>query len=144
MVMVFNDTFNAISVISWWSLIPAENHPHVASYWHTSIFRTKWMIKFYDKWGLFSYFMVRTNTSSLDDDVHFVLDKHDKLDLYCATNNCSRVDVSLYSDILSWFRTNQYLLLLLSNTCLAEKRQNTDFIVLGLTLPAFEPTIYHH
>jgi hypothetical protein len=80
----------------------------------------------------------------LDDDVHFVLDKHDKLDFYCTTNNSSRVDVSLYSDILSWFRTNQYLLLLLSNTCLAEKRQNTDFIVLGLTLPAFEPTIYHH
>ena len=39
MVMVFNDTFNDISVISWWSVlllgetgVPGENHPHVASY----------------------------------------------------------------------------------------------------------------
>ena len=39
MVMVLNDTFNAISVISWWSVlllrgtgVPGENHPHAASY----------------------------------------------------------------------------------------------------------------
>ena len=66
-----------------------------------------------------------------------------QLDFYCATNNSSRVDVLLYSDILSWFRANQSLFLLLSTACLAEKRLNTDFIVFGLTPPAFEPTIYH-
>jgi len=39
MALVLNDTFNAISVISWWSVLlllgtgaPRENHPHVASY----------------------------------------------------------------------------------------------------------------
>jgi len=39
MVMVFSNTFNTISVISWWSVlllegtgVPGENHPHVASY----------------------------------------------------------------------------------------------------------------
>ena len=40
--MVFNATFNNISVISWWSVllmeetgIPRENHPPVASNWQT-------------------------------------------------------------------------------------------------------------
>ena len=43
-----------------------------------------------------------------NDDVHFVLDKPDKLDFYCATNNSSRVDVWLYLDIFSWFLANQH------------------------------------
>ena len=41
-VMVFNTTFNNISVISWWSVllveetrVPRENHPPVASHWQT-------------------------------------------------------------------------------------------------------------
>ena len=34
-----------------------------------------------------------------------------------------RVDMSLYSDTLSWFRANQSLLLLLNAACLAEKQQ---------------------
>ena len=40
--MVFNTTFNNISVISWWSVllveetrVPGENHRHVASHWLT-------------------------------------------------------------------------------------------------------------
>jgi hypothetical protein len=40
--MVFNATFNNISVISWWSVLlveetggPGENHWHVASHWQT-------------------------------------------------------------------------------------------------------------
>ena len=42
MFMVFNATFNNISVISWWSVllveetgVPGENHRHVASHWQT-------------------------------------------------------------------------------------------------------------
>jgi hypothetical protein len=40
--MVFNATFNNISVISWWYVLlveetgrPGENHLPVASHWHT-------------------------------------------------------------------------------------------------------------
>jgi len=40
--MVFNATFNNISVISWWSVllveetrVPGENHRPAASYWQT-------------------------------------------------------------------------------------------------------------
>ena len=40
--MMFNATFNNISVISWWSVllveetrVPVENHQPVASHWHT-------------------------------------------------------------------------------------------------------------
>jgi hypothetical protein len=40
--MVFNATFNNISVISWWSVllveetwVPGENHRPVASHWQT-------------------------------------------------------------------------------------------------------------
>ena len=38
-------------------------------------------------------------------------------------NNSPRVDMSLHSDTLSWFRANQYLLFLLNAACLAEKQQ---------------------
>ena len=38
-------------------------------------------------------------------------------------NNSSRVNGSLHSDILFWFRANQSLPFLLSATCLAEKQQ---------------------
>ena len=40
--MVFNATFNNISVISWWSVllvedtrVPGENHRHITSHWQT-------------------------------------------------------------------------------------------------------------
>ena len=42
MIMVFNATFNNISVILWWYFLlveetrgPGENHIHVASHWQT-------------------------------------------------------------------------------------------------------------
>jgi len=38
-------------------------------------------------------------------------------------NNSPRVDMSPYSDTLSWFRANQSLLFLLSAASLAEKQQ---------------------
>ena len=48
-------------------------------------------------------------------------------------NNSSWVDMSPYSDILSRFRTNKSVLLLLNDTYLAEKQQMP--IVLSLILP---------
>ena len=56
-------------------------------------------------------------------------------------NKSPRVDMSLHSDTLFWFRANQYLLFLLNAACLAEK-QNINFIVFGLTRPRPEPMIY--
>ena len=38
-------------------------------------------------------------------------------------NNNPRIDMSLYSDTLFWFRANQSLLFLLNAACLAEKHQ---------------------
>jgi hypothetical protein len=38
-------------------------------------------------------------------------------------NNCPRVDVSLHSSILSWFRGDQSILLLLQPVCLVGKQQ---------------------
>ena len=49
--------------------------------------------------------------------------------------------MSLHSDTLFWFRTNQYLLFLLNAAFLAEK-QHTPILVFGLTRPGLEPTIY--
>jgi len=43
--------------------------------------------------------------------VHFVLDQHAGLDFYSA--HCPRIDMSLHSDTLFWFRVNQSLLFLL-------------------------------
>ena len=58
-------------------------------------------------------------------------------------NNSLWVDMSLHSDTLIWFRANQSLLFLLTAACLEEKQAtNTNFIVLGLTWPGLEPTIY--
>jgi hypothetical protein len=45
-------------------------------------------------------------------------------------NNSLRIDMSLHSDTLSWFRANQSLLFLLNAAYLVEKQQNTNFIVL--------------
>ena len=51
-------------------------------------------------------------------------------------NNSPRIDTSLHSDTLSWFRANQSLLFLLNAAYLAEKL--SGLIRLGL-----EPMIYH-
>jgi hypothetical protein len=43
-----------------------------------------------------------------DDEVHFVLDQHVQLDFYSASSlNRMQIDMSPYSDILSWFRAKQ-------------------------------------
>jgi hypothetical protein len=46
-----------------------------------------------------------------------------QLDFYSAISLKHGIDMSLHSDILSWFRANQSLLLLLNAACLAEKQQ---------------------
>jgi hypothetical protein len=79
--------------------------------------------------------MARTSFWWDDDEVRFVLDQHAELDIY---SNSPRVNMSLHSDTLFWFRANQSLLLLLSAACLTEKQQ----IPIGLTPPGLEPTIY--
>ena len=51
-----------------------------------------------------------------------------ELDFYSASwvahwNNSLRVDMSLHSDTLFWFRNNKSLLFLLNAVCLADKQQ---------------------
>ena len=50
--------------------------------------------------------------------------------------------MSLYSDILFWFRANESLLFLVNAACLAEKQHIPIFIIFGFTRPGLEPTIY--
>ena len=57
-------------------------------------------------------------------------------------NNSRRVDMSLHSDTLFWFRANQSLLFLLNAACLGKKQQIPIFKVFCLTRLGFEPTIY--
>ena len=61
-----------------------------------------------------------------DDDVHFALDQHAKLDFYSASSletTVRGIDMSPHSDTLFWFWVNQSLLLLHNAECLAEKQQ---------------------
>ena len=53
----------------------------------------------------------------------------------CCLTPIQRVDMSLHSDTLFWFRTNQSLLLLPNAACLAEKYQFYNFFGVW-----FEPT----
>jgi hypothetical protein len=69
--------------------------------------------------------MTRTNFirwEDIDVDVRFVPDKHTQLDFYIVhRNNSPRIDMSLQSETLFWFRDNQSLLFLLNASSLAEK-----------------------
>ena len=57
--------------------------------------------------------------------------------------NSLQINKSLHSDTLSWFRANQFLLLLLNAACLSEKQNtNTNFKVFGLIWLELEPMIY--
>jgi hypothetical protein len=54
------------------------------------------------------------------------------------------MDMSPYhSNILYWFRANQFLLFLPNVVRLAEKQQKKNVIVFGLTRWGLEPMIYH-
>jgi hypothetical protein len=54
-----------------------------------------------------------------------ILDQHAELDFLVLAhrNNSPRVDMSLHSDTLFRFHSNQSLLFLLNAVCLAEKQQ---------------------
>ena len=60
-----------------------------------------------------------------DDEVRFVLDQHAELNFIVLAhwNNSVRVDMSLHSDTLLWFRANQSFLVLRSAGYLAEKQR---------------------
>jgi len=69
--------------------------------------------------------MARTNDIQRNDDVRFVLSN--TLNLISIVlvywNNSQRVDMSLHSGTLSWFRDKQSLLLFLKAACLVENQQ---------------------
>ena len=71
--------------------------------------------------------MARTRYIRWDDnDTRFILDLHAELYVYIVLvhwKNFLCVEMSLHSNTLSWFRSNQSLLLLLKVVCLAEKQQ---------------------
>ena len=70
-----------------------------------------------------------------DDEVRFVLDQQAELNLHSLAhwNNSLRIDMSLHSDTLFWFRANQFLLFLRNSACLAEEQQIP--ILLSLVWP---------
>jgi len=74
----------------------------------------------------FSYIMARTSYIQWEDnDACFVLNQHTGLYFVMLAhwNNSLRVDMSLHSDTLSWFRAKRSLLFLLNALCLVEKQQ---------------------
>jgi hypothetical protein len=56
-------------------------------------------------------------------------------------NNSPWIDMSPYSDTISWFPAKQSLLFLLNDSCLGEMKQ-TPFHSLCLTWSGLEPSIY--
>jgi hypothetical protein len=58
------------------------------------------------------------------DEIRFVLEQH----VLAHWNNIPRVDISLHSDTLFWFRANQSLLFLLHAVCLAEKHAKQQLL----------------
>ena len=75
----------------------------------------------------FSCIMARTSYIHRDNDVRFVPDQHASSWIFIVPahwNNSPRVDMSLHTDTLSWFRVNPSMLFLLNVACLAEKRQS--------------------
>jgi hypothetical protein len=91
----------------------------------------------------FSYIMARTSYIWDDNDILIVLDQHAEFTFIVLAhwNNRQRVDMSLHSDTLSRFQSNQPLLFLHNAVRLAEKQQ-IPILVFGLTWPKLEPTIY--
>jgi hypothetical protein len=57
-----------------------------------------------------------------DDCVRFVIDQHTKLNFYSAEATVHRKTCRATQDMLSWFRANQYLLLLVNAVCLVVKQ----------------------
>ena len=75
--------------------------------------------------------------------VLFVLDQHSiSFVVLGHWNNSPRIDMSLHSETLFWFRDSQSLLLLLDAVRLAVKQHILNFIVFGLTRPWLESTTY--
>jgi hypothetical protein len=68
--------------------------------------------------------------------VHLVLDQHSELEFYSASSlkQQSVVDMSLHSDTLFRFRTNQSLLFFHHAVCLAEKQ---TLIIMSLKINLF-------
>jgi len=69
----------------------------------------------------FSYIMANTCYIQRDDEVRYVLDQHIQWDFFFSSahwNNSLLVEMSLHSNTLSWFQSNQYLVLLLNTVCL--------------------------
>ena len=61
--------------------------------------------------AIFQLYHGENNLIFNDDEVRFVLDQH--AELLAHWNNSPRVDMSLHSDTLFWFRADQSLLFLL-------------------------------
>ena len=67
--------------------------------------------------------IVKSNRWQATDDGRQVMVQKLTLPLARWANNSQRVDMSLHSDTLFWFRANQSLLFLLNDAFLAEKQQ---------------------
>ena len=74
---------------------------------------------------MFSYITARTSYIRWDEnDSRFLIDQYAELYLHSGSSlhNRPRVDMSIHSDTLSWFRANQLMLFLLNDVCLGKKQ----------------------
>jgi hypothetical protein len=121
-------------------------------YFHLSILSYIWWISWVSEWMLFNANSAIFQLYHGDNKLIFIemmmrsaLYQTNTLSWICIVlaqgNNSPRVDMSLHSNTLFWFRANQPLLLLFNDACLAEK-QHIPLLVFGLTRPGLEHSIY--
>jgi hypothetical protein len=147
--MVFNATFNNISVIPWMSVllaedtrVPWEYHRPVISHWQTLSHNVVSITLRHER-DSNSYLLVmgtdcigscKSNYHTIMTTTPPILYGENKLYsmrwrcLLCSRptqfvhwNYSPRVDISLHTDTLLWFQTNKSLLLLCNVACFAEK-----------------------
>ena len=91
----------------------------------------------------FSYIMVKTCYIKWMPTLYLTNTLSSILIVLAHWNNSLWVDMSLHTDTLSCFRTNQYLLSLLNVECLAEKQQLPILIVFDLSRLGLQSKTYH-
>jgi hypothetical protein len=129
--MVFNATFNTISVISWQLVLlveerggPRENHWPVVSHWQTlSQFGISKNLYWYSCIAIVTYcVLTKFSGEELIEHLKYKTQNSPWLDIVTSRGLKHFIfTVTIGNTIL--FRANQSLLLLLNTVCLAERKQ---------------------
>ena len=170
--MVFNATFNNISVMSWLLVllveetgVPGENHRPVASHSQTLSQNVVHLTAPWSRFELTTSVVIGTDCiGSCKSNYHTITAMTAPSLKHFWNNTSTRIDMSLHSDTLSWFRAIQPLILFINPASLVKKQKYkldnlwfdltwtrthnlqdsrwTCYPLHHLTWPGLEPTIY--